>query len=150
MYNETLSRTITEATDKLFATIGNDPVFNCPYAALTNAQAECLATYFHEMEYNAEEKRFAADYIYNNLSNDHLYILDADDGYYYEELIPETTLLQNTNGNLFFYEGLDEDTPYHKVTLVEKCGDKYVRTDITCYLTEEELAQTTKVTVEMR
>ena len=150
MFNKTLAPTIAEATESLFATIGDCPVFNCPYAALTDAQAECLAVYFHEMEYSTEERKFAADYIYVNLTNDHLYILDACDGYYYEELVPTTTLLEDMNGNLFHYEGLDEDTLYHKATLVDKCGSRYVLTDITCYLTDEELSQTTKIQVEMR
>ena len=147
MFNAT---TIDKATDRLFATVGDDLVFHCPVQALTDAQAECLVVYFHEMEYSTEERKFAANHIYVNLTNDHLYILDADKEYYFEELVPTTTLLQDMNGNLFHYEGLDEDIPYHKATIVKECGGRYVLTDITCYLTEEELAETTKIRVEMR
>lgn len=156
MYKETLSTTITEATERLFALTENYLVFNCPTEALTDAQVECLGEYFYEMGYSVEERRFASNHIYVNLSNDHLYIVEICDGeddtprYYFEEIVPTIELLRDINGNLYCYEGIDEDTPYHKATIVEEYDGKYINTMMTVYMTDEELAQTTKITVEGR
>lgn len=156
MYNKTLSKTIAEATDKLFAATENYLVFHCPIGGLTSAQIECFGEYFYEMGYSVEEMSFAADYIYVNLSNDHIYVLEICDGvddtprYYYEELFPTVELLQDQNGNLYYYEGVDEDTEYRKATIVEKHGDRYINTSITVYMTDEEFTQTTRIVVEMR
>ena len=156
MFNKTLSTTIAEATERLFAATEEFLVFGCPKEALTEPQRDCLAEYFFEMGFSKEEKDFCSNHIYNNLSNDHLYILeicDAEDDtprYFYEELIPTIELLRDINGNLFYYEGLDEDTSYHKATMVEEHNGRYINTSIMVYMTNEELEQTTRIVVEGR
>ena len=156
MYNKTLSTTIAEATERLFAATEDYLVFNCPKEALTEPQRDCLAEYFFEMGFSKEEKDFCSNHIYNNLSNDHIYILEIcdceDDAprYYYSELIPTVELLQDQLGNLYYYEGVDEDTQYHKATIIEKHNGRYINTSITVYMTNEELEQTTRIVVEMR
>lgn len=156
MYKETLSTTIAEATDRLFAITENDLVFSCPKEALTESQRDCLAEYFFEMGFTKEEMDFCSNHLYNNLDNDHIYILEICDGeddaprYYYSELIPTVELLQDQHGNLYYYEGVDEDTQYHKLTDVEEYHGKYINTLRTLYMTDEELEQTTRIVVEMR
>ena len=156
MYYSTVSQTISEATAKLLTLKSNDLVFNCPIGALTDAQRDCLSEYFHEMGLPKAEREVVAEHLYNNLTDNHIYILEECEGtngdvfYFYEELIPTIELLQDQNGNLYYYEGLDEDTSYYKATIVEEHNGRYINTSIMVYMTDEELEQTTRIVVEGR
>lgn len=94
LFKSTLSTTITEATKKLLEVKSGDFITASP-EALTDAQRECLAEYFHEMEYTDDEVATVKEYLLVNLTDDHLYVLE--DGsypeeppmYHYEELVPD-------------------------------------------------------------
>ena len=156
MYYSTVSNTISEATEKLFTLKSNDLVFGCPIEALTDAQRDCLYEYFHEMGLPKAEQSLVSEHLYNNLTDNHIYILEECEGtngdalYFYEELVPTVELLQDQLGNLYYYEGLDEDTSYYKATIVEEHNGRYINTSIMVYMTNEELEQTTRIVVEMR
>ena len=57
------------------------------------------------------------------------------------------TILKDKNGNLWYYEG--QDGELHQVTVVEEDDGHYVCTNITWYLTDDELANCTKIELEV-
>ena len=57
------------------------------------------------------------------------------------------TLLKDESNNLWHYE--KQDGKLHQVTVVEEDDGHYIRTNITWYLTDEELANCTKIEVEV-
>lgn len=96
MYLETHSKSIAEATDKLYDAKSCDLVFGCPPEALTDAQRDVLYEVLNSYGFSAnEDRRLALENLYVNLTDDHIYILEMSDGgddnieYYYTELVPE-------------------------------------------------------------
>ena len=59
------------------------------------------------------------------------------------------TLYKDTNNNLWDYVGYEADIKMHKVIVVDEDDGYYTNTNITCYLTDEELANCTKIEVEV-
>ncbi len=59
------------------------------------------------------------------------------------------TLLKDENGNLWNYIGYDEQSKLHQVTVVDEDNGYYTDTSITWYMTDEELANCTKIEVEV-
>lgn len=58
-------------------------------------------------------------------------------------------LYKDVNNNLWLYEGYDTDIKMHKVIVVDEDDGYYTNTNITCYLTDEELAQCTEVHINI-
>jgi hypothetical protein len=106
MYTKTLSKTIAEATDKLYAIKHCDLIFGCTLDALTNAQTEAFAEHSEVWCYDDEDKVLALANLFVNLSDDHIYALEMCDGdddtprYYFVDIAPQIHLRQDKNGEL--------------------------------------------------
>lgn len=94
MYLETRSKTIKEATDKLYEAKACNIVLGCYPNQFTEAQKEVFYEYFYGIANFEEDCVLVVDNIYVNLTDDHIYVLAMADGeddttdYYYEELDP--------------------------------------------------------------
>lgn len=56
------------------------------------------------------------------------------------------TLYKDTNGNLWYHEGLDDN--YHIMTVVDEDDGEYTYTYHTAYFTDEEFAECTTIEVD--
>ena len=60
------------------------------------------------------------------------------------------TILKDTNGNLYYYEGKDANHHnYHEVVEVDCDNGHYIYTYNSWWLSDEEFAQLTKIEVEV-
>lgn len=156
MYTQTRAKTIPEATDKLYNAKCCDLVFGCTKEQLTDIQREVLGEYLEDIKQYTDDVKLALNNLYVNLTDDHIYVLEAaDDGndgveYYYYELVPLTTLYKDTNGNLWYYEGYDEQSKLHRVVVIDEDDGHYTNTSITWYMTDEEFNECTTIELEVR
>lgn len=155
MYTQTRSKTIAEATTKLFDIKASDMVYGCPRAALTDIQNECLSEYLDWLNPYGDDVSIALENLYVNLTDNHLYVLEiADDGYdgteyFYCELVPLMTLYKDDLGNLYYDEGLTEDG-LHLLILVEEHDGHYILTQNTWYEDTDRLFELyTEIEVEV-
>ena len=58
----------------------------------------------------------------------------------------KTTLYKDENGNLWYYEGKEDN--YHKVVVIDYEDGCYIFTQITWYFTDAEFNKLTKIEVE--
>ena len=157
MYTQTRSKSISEATDKLYNAKSCDLVFGCTTEQLTDAQREALYEVLDSYGYAVyvEDRKLALENLYVNLTDDHIYILEmADDGddnieYYYTEIVPNTTIYKDANGNLWYCVDYDTNDKLYEVTVVDEDNGHYTNTNITWYMTEEELNECTTLEVEV-
>ena len=160
MYIETRSKTIAEATDKLYDLKPCDLVFGCPPEALTDAQKEVLDDFLNTLDYAlddaSEDRKLAIENLYVNLTDDHIYVLEMEDDHYedtvmyhYTELVPIITIYKDADGNLWNYIDYDVDDKTHKMTVVEEDDGHYTDTGITWYMTQAEFNQLAKIEVEV-
>lgn len=157
MYIETRSKTVAEATHKLFHSEVGNSVVSRTIEQLTDIQRECLDEYLDFMEYYEEDIDLAIENLYVNLDDNHLYILevvdDYDDNieYYYYELIPIVTLYKDDLGNLYHDEGLTCEGDQHLLVVVEEDNGHYTYTHNTWYEDADRLAELyTKIEVEVK
>lgn len=158
MYTQTRSKTVAEATHKLFhSEVGNSVVSRLK-EQLTDIQNECLAEHLDFMEYYGEDINLALENLYGSLDDNHIYVLEAtDDGdgnieYYYEELVPLTILYKDDLGNLYYDEGLVVmfGEEYHRLILVEEDNGHYTYTHNIWYEDTNRLSELyTKIEVEV-
>lgn len=59
------------------------------------------------------------------------------------------TLFKDTNNNFWHYESYDEQSKLHQVTIVDCDDGHYINTNISWYMTDEELNHCTKVEVNV-
>lgn len=155
MYIQTRSKTIAEATDKLYDAKCCDLVFGCPKEALTDPQREVLGEYLEDIKQYTEDVQLAIENIHVNLTDNHIYVLemadDCNDGieYFYCELVPLTTLYKDDLGSLYYDEGLTDDG-LHLLVLIEEDNGHYINTHITWYEDSDRLSELyTKIEVEV-
>lgn len=154
MYIETRSKTIEEATDKLFEAKKCDFVFGCTAEALNDAQKMSLRNYVEFYSQYDVDIDLALSNLFINLTDDHIYVLEvADDGdeveYYYCEMPPAEILYKDTNGNLYHNDGMNEDGIHCMVLVEQDTNGEYIYTDITWYVTHDEFAEYTVVRKEV-
>lgn len=111
MYCKTRSSTITEATEKLYASKPCDIIYHADSWGLTEAQKDAFYEYLDWLDYTHddanEDRKLARENIYVNLTDGHLYVCEmADDGtdnveYYYSELIPDAEAIDNGEQAVF-------------------------------------------------
>ena len=151
MYIQTRSKSIAEATDKLYALKPCDLIYGCPKEALTDAQREVLDAELYNLEPFEEDYKLALENLYVNLTDDHIYILemadyeDDENEYYFVELVPHTNIYKDPNGNLWNLCDYDADEKLYKMTVVECDDGHYTDTCITCFFTQAEFNEMTKV-----
>jgi hypothetical protein len=156
MYTQTRSKTVAEATHKLFHSEVGNSVASRTIEQLTDLQRECLDEYLADIRQYTEDIKLALENLYVNLDNDHIYILEVADDYddsiqyYYCELTPLATLYEDALGNLYYDNGIVENDT-HQLILVEKDDDHYIYTQETWYEDADRLAELyTKTYVEVR